>query len=333
MLLRLPYPDVRFTWSTDWHFSTVPPGRRADDYCQALFDKLEFIRETTEQLHAVHLCGADVFHHKKPTHPGNSFNLIVRLLHMMHRFPTSMIYGSVGNHDLSWDRMDSLPHQPLGLLIAAGVYHDLTADPIIFTNEDDTVRVLVESWPYDDEEATFQRILKSSKVRPAGIDYRIGIVHAFGQPGNRGNLYDSAIIGYNELKDVDYDFLLWGHDHSYKKTVTVGNVTHVNFGALARAAYNFDEVNRKVLLGVMAFSKEGIKYKEKEIPVKPLELVFSTADKGMDKVVKSDAVKNFFSDMDEAVSGIESIDPRTVLRSLCPEDTKLVAFTEELCGL
>jgi DNA repair exonuclease SbcCD nuclease subunit len=333
MQITLSHPEVRFTWTTDWHFSTVPPGRRADDYAQALFDKVEFVRALTEKIKGVNLCGADVFHHKKPGHPGNNINLIIRLLQTLRRFPTGRIYGAIGNHDLSWDRVESLPHQPLGLLIAAGVYHDLTVEPIVFTNEDNTVRVLVEAFPYANEEMTYQAILRSSKNRPPNINYRVGVIHAFGQPGNRGNHYDSEIIGYNELKDTDYDFLLWGHDHSYKKTCTVGNVTHVNFGALARAAYDIDEVDRQVLCGVLAFTTEGIKYQEKEIPVKPLALVFSKSDKGMDKVGKSQEVKEFFSSMDEQVDGIQSIDPRTILRTLCPEDTKLVSLVEELCGL
>lgn len=333
MIVKLPFSDVRFTWSTDWHFTSVPPGRRTDDYAQALFDKVEFLRAITEKINGVHLCGADVFHHKKPSHPGNNLNLIIRLIHALYSFPTHKIYGSVGNHDLSWDRMESLPHQPLGILMASGVYHNLVADPVIFTNEDESVKVSVETWPYADEEITFQRIMRSSKNRPTGVNYRVGIVHAFGQPGNRGNLYDSEIIGYNELKDADYDFLLWGHDHSYKKTATVGNVTHVNFGALARAAYDIDEVDRDVLCGVMSFGKEGIKYQEKKIPVKPLDMIFTIADKAMDKVSKSDDVKKFFSEMDAAVDGIESADPRTVLRALCPDDSKLVGLVEELCGL
>jgi hypothetical protein len=229
--------------------------------------------------------------------------------------------------------MASLPHQPLGILIAARAYYNLNESPVVFTNEDETVKVQVETFPYTNEERTFQMIMERGKTRPAGIDYRVGIVHAFGQPGNRGNLYDSAIIGYNEVKNTEYDFLLWGHDHSRKPTVTVGNVTHVHLGSMARAAFDIDEVDRPVSIGVLAFSKEGMKFQEKQIPVKPLELVFSTSDKGMDKVTKSDAVQDFFASMDEQVDGIESADPWAVLRALCPEDPGLVDFVgKDLCG-
>jgi DNA repair exonuclease SbcCD nuclease subunit len=333
MLVKLPFPEVRFVYTTDWHFSNQPPGRRADDYRAALFAKLEFIRELTEKVHGVGLCGGDVFDQKNPKHPGNTIDLIIQLIHGLRRFPTGRVYGAIGNHDISWDRMASLPHQPLGVLVASRAYYDLNEEPIIFTNEDETVRVQVETFPYADEETTVASILERSKIRPAGIDYRVGIVHAYGQPGNRGNLYDSAIIGYNELKDVEYDFLLWGHDHSRKKTVTVGNVTHVHQGSLARAAFNLDEVDRPVIAAVLAFSKEGIKFQEKTIPVKALDLVFSSSDKGMERVSKSDEVKEFFSSMDEQVGGIESVEPRAVIRALCPDDSNLVEKVYELCGI
>jgi hypothetical protein len=192
---------------------------------------------------------------------------------------------------------------------------------------------LVEAFPYDDELVTLERILERGKTRPKGIDYRIGIVHQFGTPGNRGNLYNSIKIGYNELKDVEYDFLFWGHDHSRKKTMTVGNVTHINVGSMARAAFDYDELDRPVVAVILAMGKDGVKIQEKPIPVKHIDLVFSKADKGMEQVRKSDAVTELFSEMDEAVSGIDigSADFHAVLRALCPDDPKLVQFVEELC--
>ena len=331
MIVKLPHPEVRLVWTTDWHFSDTPPGRRADDYRAAMFAKLEFTRELTERVHGVAITGADVFHRKHPKE--NSVNLIISLIHALRRFPTGCVYGGVGNHDISWDRMASLPHQPLGVLIASQAYHNLIEDPVIFTNEDESVRVQVEAFPYDDELVTLERILESGKKRPAGIDYRIGIVHQFGTPGNRSNLYDSVKIGYNELKDVEYDFLFWGHDHSRKKTMTVGNVTHINVGSMARAAFAYDEVERPVVAVILALGKDGVKLQEKAIPVKSLDLAFSKADKGMEGVRKTSGVTEFFSDMDQAVDGIESADPRAVLKALCPEDSKLVQLVEELCGL
>jgi hypothetical protein len=112
----------------------------------------------------------------------------------------------------------------------------------------------------------------------------------------------------------------------------VGNVTHVNLGSLARAALNDDENDRPVCATILSFGKEGIKYKEKHVPVQPLEVAFKGADKPIEQVRKQEIVTNFFNAMDEAVDGIESVDPREIIIKLCPVKT-IQDLTFELCEL
>jgi len=331
-MIYLDTDTVNFVWTTDWHLSDRPPGRRHDDYRRAILDKVEFVRNLTEEVKGAALCGADVFHIKNPESSANSFSLLVEIVHALRRFPHQGIWGTVGNHDLSYDNMATLPRQPLGLLIAVGVYHNLADQSVVFTNHDGSVRVQVESFPYADGEKTLARLLASG-TRPEGITYRIGLVHAYGCSGNAATLYGERKIGYNELKDLDFDVLLWGHDHSRHETETVGNVTHINLGSLARAALATDEVERPVVAVTLSFTADGIKIKEIPVPVKPLEVAFTLADKGVEGVAKSDEVTEFFAEMDEAVGGIESSDPREVLTQLCPYDKLLLDLVIQLCEL
>lgn len=334
VLLNDPKNRVNFVYSTDWHFSEIPIGRRKDDYKSAILEKLEFIRHMTERLNGAALCGADVFHYKNPKHVGNSLNLLIAVFGVLRRFPQGCVYGSVGNHDLMNDRMESLPHQPLGLLIQVGAYHDLNREPVLFVNSDESIRVLVETFPYAEAEPTLVR-LKRSGARPPEATYRIGIVHAYGHPGEGRYMFgtETRTIGYDEIADIDYDYLLWGHDHSRHETTTVGKCTHINLGSLARAAYSYDECERPVVATVLSFAADGVRYKEMPIPVKPLEVTFVTADKGMEQVRKSEEVKEFFSAMDEAVEGIQSTDPRVVINEVCKDDPKLAELVMELCEL
>ena len=99
-MIQLTTDEVNFVFSTDWHLSDNPPGRRQDDYRRAMLDKIEFVRKLTEEVKGVALCGADVFHIKNPKSPANSFSLIVEILHALRRFPLQGIWGGVGNHDL-----------------------------------------------------------------------------------------------------------------------------------------------------------------------------------------------------------------------------------------
>ena len=272
-----------------------------------------------------------MFHEKKPKHPANSFGLIVGLLHAFRGFPTNCVYGSVGNHDLTYDRMDSLPTQPLGLLIAAGVYRDLNREPVLFSNSDGKVTVQVQTFPYADGETTLKNLLESGPRHPEA-KYRVGVVHSYGEPGNGGTLYGEPKIGYNQVAHLDYDFLLWGHDHSRKETETVGNITHVNLGSMARAAFSYDELDRPVVATVISFAEDGIRYKEKPIPVAPLDVIFVHRDKGVEKVNKSENVLEFFSQMDEAVGGIETAEPREIVQQLC-DDPKVLQLVVELCNI
>jgi len=331
--LNDPKNRVNLVWTTDWHLSDVPPGRRKDDYRQALLDKLAFVCGLTEKLNGAALCGGDVFHHKKPSHNGNSLRLIIQLIGALRRFPHERVFGSVGNHDISYDRMDSLPRQPLGLLMEVGAYHNLNRETVFFTNQDESVKVSVETFPYAEGAETIQNILNVGPRQP-GVTYRIGIVHAYGHPGNAGDMFGTRTIGYNELEGNDFDILLWGHDHSRHGVEEVGKTTHVNLGSMARAAFSYDEVDRPVVAAILSFQPDGTwQYGEKPIPVKPIEQVFASADKGVETVAKSEEIANFFEDMDEAVSGIEVSDPRTVIHELCSDDAKLESLILEVCDL
>jgi DNA repair exonuclease SbcCD nuclease subunit len=330
--LNDPKGRVNFVWSSDWHLTEVPPARRKDDYRNAILAKIQFIRELVEKINGAALCGGDVFHYKQPRHAGNAIRLIIDLYHALRSFPQKCVYGSVGNHDLSFDRMDSLPHQPLGLLIASGAYHDLNQEPVCFTNADESVRVTVETFPYLANGKALGALLGASPRLP-GVTARVGVVHAYGHPGDAGSLFGEPTIGYNQLKDADFDYLLWGHDHSRKETETVGNVTHINLGSLARAAFSYDEVDRPVVATILSFDNDGCRYKEVPIPVKALEVAFQTADKDMDQVAKSPEMEEFFAGMDESMAGLEITDARAVVKELCADEPRLLSLIMELCEL
>ena len=332
-IINLHHDKVNFVYSTDWHVSSLPPGRRQDDYQGAILDKVKFICDLTHKIHGVGLCGGDVFHVKNPKSQANGFSLLFPLLRLLRQFPTGQVYGSIGNHDLTYDRMDSLPQQPLGLLVAAGVYYNLNDEPVLFVNEDESVKVLVETFPYQHGAETLATLLATG-ARPAGVNFRVAIVHAYGEPGNGGDMFGEPKIGYNQIKHLDYDYMLWGHDHSRHETVEVGNVTHINLGSLARAAYDYDELDRPVVATILSFAKDGIRYKEKEIPVSPLNIAFKAVDKPVEDISKSDEIKEFFAAMDEQVSDIEATDPSEVLKLLCPADEQpLLSLVKELCEL
>jgi hypothetical protein len=336
-LLRIDHPTVNFTYITDAHTAAHAIGKRQETYLDEILAKFDFTRGITERIHGVCLNGGDVFHHKDPATRMNPHSLTNRLIRNFAEFPFGMQFGAVGNHDLAMDRMDSLPKQPLGVLIAAEVYHDLTAESVIFENADGTVRVQVDACPYftDDLEALQWAMNVPERVVMHGpVTYRILIMHQYGNPGNTASMHGNPAIGFNQMIGCDYDVVLWGHDHSRCERVAVGDTMHIRLGSLSRASMATDEVDRPVSIAVLSCTPERIKFQEKQIPVQPLEIAFTEAARPVERISKSADILEFFAVVDQQVSVIESSDPREVIDALCPADEPRVRpLVYDVCGI
>lgn len=324
-------------WITDIHLADRPPGRRNELYRSQIFDKLRQVRDLCKQHNAICVVGGDVFHIKAPKSPSNSLSLIREAIEVFGEFPGGRVYGCVGNHDIQNDQMATLPHQPLGILIEAGVYQPLNGDPLVIEVREEPnlgpmFQIQIETWDYT-EPADLMLAIRDAGERPDGIDYRIGVIHASGCSGDTRDFFDTSIIGYNSLRKRDFDIMLWGHDHTRTETETCGNITHVNLGSIARAALSADEADRPVSAVLLSFTEAGAKIKELPLKVVPLEQAFRTEDKRVLEVKDTSEMKAFFSELEESVDEIQSSDPITVIDLLCKDDPKLGAHVKEKCNL
>ncbi len=333
-VIRLETNLIRFVFTTDWHQTDNPPGSRTKGYREEVMRKIEFVRDLTLKNKAIGLFGGDLFHSKEARARGNTFSLLTRLIDTMRGFYLGRVFGTHGNHDLYMDRVDSIPHQPIGAVIAAGALQDLATASVIFENTDGSSRVQVDAYPYtSDDLYALQRVLDAPPREP-GVTHRIVLMHQYGDPGDDPSMFGHPTIGFNRMAGCDYDFALWGHDHSRTETVTVGKCTHVRLGSLARAALAEDEVNRPITAALLSFRGTKVGYKEIDIPCEPLKVAFVAAAREVEKVRESEAVVQFFQEMDEAVATIESTDQRTVLLQACPEKERdIFEMAAQLCGL
>jgi DNA repair exonuclease SbcCD nuclease subunit len=333
-VIKLDTEIVRIVFTTDWHLTDQPPGRRTKGYREQIMAKIEFVRDLTVKSQAVGLMGGDVFHAKDPSAEGSSFSLMNRLISVLDGFYLGRVFGVHGNHDLWADRVTSLPHQPFGTLTAACVFDDLSVQSVIFENKDGSSRVQVDAYPYtSDDLFALDRVLAAPPREP-GVTHRIVLMHQYGNPGSDPTMHGHPIIGFDRMANCDYDFALWGHDHSRTETVKVGNCTHIRLGSLARAALAEDQVDRVIAAAVLSFKGTKVGFKEVEVPTQPLEVAFTTGDKAMSKVNDSEdvlAFKNdiagnetatFLNEMDIAVGDIEVSDPLEVMQRLCPVEEK-----------
>jgi DNA repair exonuclease SbcCD nuclease subunit len=321
--------QAEFVFVTDLHLSALAPGRRVDDYEEALFVKLKAVQDWAHRRGAICLCGGDVFHIKSPLSKGNSNLMINRAIDLFGGFPSGKVYGIVGNHDIQFDRHDTLDQQPLGILVHAGVY-DILQDSVIFKDVNG-LQVEVVGFHYEEEMALLQRIL-GTPSRPEGVDYRIGIAHAMARPGGAQSHFGHPIIGYDLLEDVDFDCILWGHDHSFVEDTEVGKCLHVHPGSLARAALSSDETDREVhAVGLKFRDAEEWGLLKKKLPVTPLEIAFRTQDREILKADESTEVQGFVRDMGQRLGTIATVDALAVLEDLTKDDKQLQELVKDLC--
>lgn len=334
-VITLPTKSVNLVYDTDWHVSDKPPGRRTGDYREQILAKVRYTTDLANSMGAVRLCGGDVFHVKDFRNvAANSHALVTRLEEELRRAQCGTVFGVPGNHDIYMDRWDSIPTQPIGTLIASGAFTNLADESVIFRNNDGTFSVQVDAYPYEHDDMVALDRIRNAAPRDPQADYRILLVHQYGNPGDSPTMYGKPTIGFNRLADSDYDLALWGHDHSRTETVTVGNCTHVRLGSLSRASLADDEVDRDVCAAVFSISHEGVTYREHKVPVKPLEIAFVAADRQVTKVGNSPEVTRFLDAMDVAVAEVETSNEREVLYSLCPEEERSVADRAcQLCSL
>lgn len=217
------------------------PASRTDDFEQALFNKLEQVTALALKVGAAAVCIAgDLFHHKTRV----PYATISKLLMWARRLQAAGIPVLViaGNHDLQHDRLDSLPTQPLGVLLAAGAMIDVSYRPQWF----DGVRVVGVPYPDAKDITAFARLLDND--RSPGIL----MAHCFATVEG-GTYFGEHIHRYADFAALPYAVIHLGHDHTDHGVVQLGHQYFVNLGALSRGSLAEDEIMRAVKIALVTF--------------------------------------------------------------------------------
>ena len=355
--VRLPHETkVNLVCFTDVHLAAKPIGRRRGSYMMEILSKLRWTAALATKIQGVGICGGDLFHIKNHRSDSNTHELLTATAGVFQQFPKGKVFGVVGNHDVTGDNLDTVPLQPIGALIQAGVYQSLgygvdrgvaeNGEPwntfsngvrsVIF-EAGNGLRVRVDGFDYVDGPELLTDIkLVANTVDPndGTWNYRVAVVHGFNQPGKSGLMFDKDFaLGWDDLDDLGYDAFFWGHDHIRKGIhQSSKGVYHVQVGSLARAAFSKDETDRPVTVAVISCSKDGLLVAEREIPVRPLELAFHTADLVVEKVDRRSDVVTFLADLDKHASAVDTDNPMEALLVLTQEPAIITTITE-VCEL
>lgn len=246
----------------DIHLSDRPPSIRTDTYADDILDKLaQAVTLATEHADVVVLLG-DVFHVKTPSR--TSHRLVMRTAEVLEAFRGPVLIVP-GNHDMSQDRLDSLPGQPLGTLALS---------PNI---------TLLDQWsewegiygiPYLNDLDEFCRHVASVADDPGIV--LIATHQSIFPPGEHPpypHLNADVVAAHEGTVPIAY-----GHIHDPHGAYLANGVWFCNNGAISRGSLHEQTLKREPKVTLFDSEAEGCPFATLPLRFKPADQVFRLAE-------------------------------------------------------
>lgn len=280
---------VSFIFRTDVHLSDKSPMSWKGDYTEEIWSDLEQIGELAREngVTAV-LDGGDYFHVKASTKNPHSLNERSARVHS--KYPC-LTYAIEGNHDLSYNNLDSLSKQPLGVLFATKVFEQLRE--VVF--EAEGLRVRVVGVPFSPDR-TLAELLSIQKKE--GDTHLIAVVHALASkepPSSVEDFWNEPVFKYQDLVTPDGpDCWLWGHWHKDQGIELVEGKQFVNLGSVSRGSLVRENLERTPKVALVEVTESGVSVKELPLKVLPPSEVYDLEKKSLQEQERQE-ISNFIS--------------------------------------
>jgi Icc-related predicted phosphoesterase len=200
------------------------------------------------------LDGGDYFHVKAASR--NPHALVSHTAAAHRKYPCP-VWAILGNHDVTWNNLDTVDKQPIGVLFASHVFNRLE-DTTFYSAGGVQVRVVGVSYNPALELADLLAIQK----RP-GDQYLVVVAHALATentPGHMDEFLGEKILRYNDLVTPGGpDAWCFGHWHKDQGAVQVGGKWFVNQGAVSRGSLNADNLGRTPKVAVLRADSQGLR--------------------------------------------------------------------------
>lgn len=225
---------MKFVIANDIHLSLKAPSSRTDDYTNTILGKMNQLLTLAIKTKAVAiLLAGDIFNEKTrvPT------LLIYHLLRWCNQVKEAgiRIIAIPGNHDLSNDRYDSLPGQPLGLLFEFGIMEDCSFRTISIGD----VAIVGIPYPAAKNRSSWDSLPSPPEPR------KIVMGHCFATPTG-GEYYGEPMLSYQSLAELPFDVFIFGHDHRDNGIYSVNDKLFINVGGLSRGSQTRENISRDV---------------------------------------------------------------------------------------
>jgi DNA repair exonuclease SbcCD nuclease subunit len=252
----------------DVHVADHPPSIRTDGYKDQILKKLWQTVEIAkdEKVDAVIWVG-DAFHAKAPSR--TSHQLVQAIMGICYAYPVP-VFIVPGNHDLSYDRIQSLTQQPLGVVYRSGAA-TMGVGPMYFAG-DGEAQVFGVPW-FPDWADKLPGFLETS------MESKLIIAHAPIMPPGVSAPFDYiAAEDFADLIPWPGIPVFYGHIHENHGIYTVGTHVFCNFGAISRGSLHEESVRRKPAVAVFD-STAAPPFTRIELDHLPVEQVFKLAVK------------------------------------------------------
>lgn len=260
---------LAFLFRTDVHTSDKSPVSWKGDYPSEIWDNLRQIGVLAKDRGArAVLDGGDFFHVKAASRNSHDLVRTAADIHRVYPCPTLSIEG---NHDITYNDLDTLYKQPLGVLYATGVFGHLREE--VF--EDAGVRVRVVGIPYSPFRTADE--LRAIQKQP-GDDFLVAIVHSLAgdnPPASVEEFFGEPVFNYAELVTPDGpDVWCFGHWHKDQGIVEHRGKRFVNLGAVSRGALSKENLERSPKVALIEFTPGVVRVEPIALKVAPAADVF-----------------------------------------------------------
>lgn len=278
----------------DPHLDSSTPSSRVDDYASTSIEKLYALKNLclVRDVKAVVLLG-DVFN--KHDQSNTYLNKVMKVFSDFKK-ENIEVYTIVGNHDLSFERMDTLPRSPLQMLFTADLIKHL--DNFIIDTGEYTVRVQGLDYPDDPVPLTD---LDGDKGTLSVLCAHRFFNYAYNDPHN---------LTSEDCVNLGYTIYAMGHDHMQYDVDKNNKFWVVRPGSFMRTSSHQYNMTRGIAADEIQFAgtKEcpQVIFVRNTITSKPASEVFSTSvfqrseEKSLDAMMETlhERVGNMLAQMD-----------------------------------
>ena len=305
--------DVVLLTCNDLHLTDVAPAARLDNYVDEMFGLLDQIAQAAEKTRANAVCIAgDIFHSKDRPMGAPLLGRLVDWCKRLERNGTAVLIVP-GNHDLRYNNLDTLPLQPLGVLLKAGVMRDVSTNPFYGPPPERDWGPHYEVWGVPFPHAfDLDHWRALGRLTPLGDRRRIVLAHCFASPTG-GTVYGEPELSYSDIAEAcPADVYVFGHDHSDGGVSVLDGdrpMYFVNLGAISRGTIGHDDITREIHLGLVRIGAQ-VSVSRVRLNAIPASDLFDLTTKA-EQTAQAQRIDTFIADLEATLASLDSTAPIT----------------------